>query len=590
MASEVIFTGYQDVTARAEQTPPVDEAERGINPGIVAGLPFPPPYAGAPPALANLATGPIFGGLGVIPAIGASAALPPADGFICGGFEEVLYDRIHVIPTFLRLGNVLADQTRDFDVWNAHRRASKTLADIIEVDTFGLTLVEPGAPPLVFAPLELKDYAVTISTSGPAVIDALYTFDFTAETPSEAPILQVTGNRTIAFTFDPERPMTEALEWKTEILESEDGDEHRSRLRELPRQIFNMRYLIVDDNERSQALNLLFNQAGKTFQVPMFQWRRPLLVDASIGDFTISVDTTEADFRDTTATQQSLVILWRGANDFEIAEVALGGLAASSITLLLPLEDDHDALDTIVIPMQAVVPRDPIEWAETQNNVLTISAGWLATEVTDLSDLSSLATLDGIPILDDLNFMDQTLDQSLRRKYHFFDSETGVFEILFGRTVPEYATMKGFEPQTESASFLLREILYGLHGKQQSFWLPTFRNDFQVTTGIGAGDILIEVEDAGYERFVDGAEPWAGIMIEKRDGTRFFRQIVGSTPEVGGLEEIEIDSPLGAAVAVGDIKRASLLVRSRFNVDRIEIEHLQIGHLRVRIPVVGVKQ
>ncbi len=587
MASEVVFTGYQDVTARAEQTPPVDEAERGINPGIVGGLVHPPPYAGAPPALATLAAGPIFGGFGQIQAGGSTSALPPALGFFCGGYEVVVYDRIHVIPTVLRLGNVLADQTREFDVWNAHRRASKTLSAIVEVDTTGLTLVEPlGSPPVVFAPLRLLDYSVIVSTSGPAVIDALYTFDFT----SESPTLRVTGNRTIAFTFDPERPMTEALEWKTQVLESENGDERRIRLRELPRQIFNMRYLIVDDNERSQALNLLFNQAGRTFQIPMFQWRRPLLVDVIAGATVISVDTTDADFRESTASQQNLVILWRGPNDFEIAEVAVGGITSSTITLFLPLDSDHDAFDTIVVPMQAVVPRDPIEWAETPNNVVTISAGWLATEVVDLADLSSLDTLDGIPILDDLNFMDQTLDQSLRRKYHFFDSESGVFEILFGRTVPEYATIKGFQPQTDSAAWELRKILYGLHGKQQSFWLPTFRNDFQITSGIGAGDTLIEVEDAGYERFVDGAEPWAGIMIEKRDGTRFFRRIIGSTPEVGGVEEIEIDSPLGVAVAAVDVRRMSLLVRSRFNVDRIEIEHMQIGNLRVRIPVVGVKQ
>ncbi len=586
MASEVIFTGYQDVTARAEQTPPVDEAERGINPGIVGGLQFPPPYAGAPPALANLATGPIFGGFGVIPAIGASAALPPATGFICGGFEEVIYDRIHVIPSLLALGNVLAEQTQEFDVWNAHRRAQKTLASIAELDTDGLTLVEPGATPLLFEPLQLLDYAIIVGTVGPAVINALYTFDFTLESPT----LVVTGDRVIAFTFDPERPITEALEWDTNLMKSFDGDEHRLRVRKLPRQLFNMRYLITDDNERSRALNLLFDQSGKTLQIPMFQWSRPLDSDVTAGATVLPVNTVDADYRDSTADFQSLVILWRSATDFEIVEVAVGGIAASSITLLRPLEQDHDRIDTVVAPMQAVVPRDPIEWAETSNNVLTIAVGWLTTDVTDLADLSSLGTLDGIPILDDLNFMDRTLDQSLRRDYDFLDSGSGVFEILFGRTVPEYATMKGFQPQTEAAAFELRKILYGLSGRQKSFWLPTFREDFKVTTGIGAGDVIIEVEDAGYDRFVDAADPWAGIMIELFDGTRFFRQIVSSTPAVGGTETITIDSVLGSPVAVVDIRRASLMIRSRFNTDRIEIEHLQIGHLRVRIPVVGVKQ
>ena len=176
-------------------------------------------------------------------------------------------------------------------------------------------------------------------------------------------------------------------------------------------------------------------------------------------------------------------------------------------------------------------------------------------------------------------------------EYDLFDSVGGVFNTIVGRTVPETTTFLGIDVHTEAEAFTIRKILYGLKGRQKTFWLPTFRNDFTVTTTIGSADLTITFEENDFDRFVtDAPDPWSGLYIELFDGTQFFRLITGSTPPVAGEESISINSPLGQIVTAAEIRFASLLVRCRLNQDRISIDHMRLGNIRVRVPVVGVKE
>lgn len=608
MADKLLDNGFANypnawdfvISESVHSTSPVTSAEIGITPDLDDALTYPPSYQGSPIAAANLVLDELAGDGGVIfatnvpappgPPIVGSSALTGLSGFFCPLYEGDLYDRIHMIPNTLNFGNVLQQQSRTVEVWNAFS-VSKTLDSIAESGTQGLTLVRPGgAPsePAVYTGLKSFVYTVQAAKTGPSRIDATYTFDFT----SVALVLTILGERVVAFPFCYERPFREVLEFKTDILETENGNEQRIATRKLPRQLFRVRYLISDENERQRALNAIFGHHGNFFAVPLFHWARPLLQDASATDTTIFVDYSNADFRDTTAEKEHLLILWRSPTDFEIVQIGLNGLATpGEIDLELPLDGDHDAGVTLVVPMQFSLPKDPFKFEETQNNVITIDAQWLSNDYGDLADLSSLPTLDGIPILADPNLIDETLEQGFKINYDLFDSVGGDFQSIVGRTVPETQTFRGFEVRDDAAAFLLREILYGFQGKQKSFWLPSWRTDFTVTDDIGSSDLNIKIVESDFHRFVeDGPDPWSGIFIELFDGTQFFRTITATVAPSGGEETVTINSALGQAITVAEIRHAGLLIRSRFNQDRISIEHTQTGNIRVRIPVVGVKE
>ena len=73
-------------------------------------------------------------------------------------------------------------------------------------------------------------------------------------------------------------------------------------------------------------LHQLYNAPGRVIGVPLFHWARPLLTDISAGAGSIDFDSTNADFRDSTTDQPQSLMLWRAVDDFEIVQIAVGGL------------------------------------------------------------------------------------------------------------------------------------------------------------------------------------------------------------------------------------------------------------------------
>jgi hypothetical protein len=587
VAHTALFVGLQDAVWKvtAAGTPPPSETE-GITPDLDDAYAYPPKYQGTWPT----GTDAPWDAFELPSGLGTPGSPSPGffnfDGYKILGFEGDLYYRIHVNPVRYDLGNVLQPESRVVEVWNAWPRTAKTLTAIVETGTTGITLIEPGATPLVFNPLNSKDYTLEISEEGPADILANYLFNFGAEQPEH----DVTGSRVVAFAFCPQRPIREGLEFKTDILESYAGNERRIRGRRLPRQQFEYNYIIKDDQARSWAHNAIAGHHGRAFAVPVFPMMRQLTSDISAGVSTIPVDTTNADFREPTTWTSELIMLWRDWDDFEVVQVSPSGVSPSSIAIERPTIGAHEAWNTHVIPVQVMYSRDPIEWDESRNNVMFLGIGWLSEAIADLGDLSSLPTHDGLSVLTGYNFMDNRLSEKVTRKYDLVDQESGVFSVLYGRTITEFGSVKGFEPKTDADCWTMRKILYGLNGKQTAFFLPSYRNDFQLRTTIGASATVISVETVGYDRFIETADPYGDIMIELNDGTQFFRNITLSELDPGGFEKITINTSLGQEVAASDIRFFSYLYRVRLNTDKLEIEHKHLSEMSVRIPVAGVKE
>lgn len=410
------------------------------------------------------------------------------------------------------------------------------------------------------------------------------------------PTVDLTGSRVAMFAHVPQRGYSESLMWKTDVIEAWDGREQRVRVRKLPRQKFDIEYLVDEDTERRAMQTILFGNLGKYFGVPLFHFSRNLEADMPIGATSIPVTTADSDFRSSTAGLSEPVVLWRGYDDFEVAVAAVGGVTGSAIALTEPTVKAHDALTTLVIPVQISLLNDGTGWDTYQGgNVQRFRCEWLASGVTDLADLSGLPVHDGTVVFDDHNFMEMggTLQESLIAKFEVFDSISGKFEALARRLTPEISVTKGFETFNHAESFILRKRLYGLLGRQKAFYLPTFRSDFEVVTSIGAADVNISVAPTGYAQYNGAAlEPFGDIMIELNDGTRFFKKITSVTVGVGSpaRDELEIDSSLDEPVTIADIKRVSYLYKVRMGSDLVNIKHLDRGVYSVRIPLAGVLQ
>lgn len=508
-----------------------------------------------------------------------SYAGPAHTGGLMRTFDADWYDRIHVIPLAFDLGNVLQNQTRTAEVWNANF-VNRTLNAITETGTDGITLTGgPGTPPVVYLPLQSEIYTFTVTLDGPLAIDASYLFDFDTQDLT----VTLVGNRAIVFAFEPQLPVTEILEWRTDLLESYGGAEQRIMVRHRPRQKFDFTYLLSARNEISRALNGLYGRVGGVFAVPLWWDVRNLTSDVSLGATTIPVVTDYADFR-----AAGFAILWRASDDFEVIEIDT--VSPTQLTLTRPTDQAHPALTTYVIPVHRCLAADPVDSARRANGVTTIDVEWQSQDPTDLSALDGELTLyRGLPVLNDLNFMEgDEVAEPIESKAVVIDNKTGPSARSYRRRFPRIVTAKGWQPETSAELWAIRKLIYALRGRQRSFWLPSFREDFVLTATVGASATTLLVEPVDYERFIDTNEPLGDIAIYLNNGSVFFREVTDVQPGGGGTEQLTISASLGVTVNPADILRISYLMRARLDTDAISITHSGLGRAQITVPVVGV--
>lgn len=133
-----------------------------------------------------------------------------------------------------------------------------------------------------------------------------------------------------------------------------------------------------------------------------------------------------------------------------------------------------------------------------------------------------------------------------------------------------------------------RSLAYALHGRQVPIWAPTWADDLRQVAPIAGSATLLTVEWAGYTA-LGGVRPnRRDIRIELRDGTILFRRLVGSA-EDGGTEIVQLDAPLGQAVAPQHVRRISWMGLGTFASDEIEWHHVTDADGRARV-VTGWKE
>ncbi|WP_363798372.1 hypothetical protein ABU614_00975 [Lysobacter firmicutimachus] len=150
-------------------------------------------YFRSPPHWDGRASGTLGGG----PSFGARTVDVPQHvgdqrrGALQPLFGDDFFDRIHVEPRVLNLGNVSSVQRRAVRVWNAFRSRALTLTEAALTDGEGIVLTAPGVPPLPFAPLSERTWEVAVGTGGPPVIGATLAFRF--DGLAQIPVL-ITGS------------------------------------------------------------------------------------------------------------------------------------------------------------------------------------------------------------------------------------------------------------------------------------------------------------------------------------------------------------------------------------------------------------
>src|SRR3546814_21041247 len=87
------------------------------------------------------------------------AAVPKVVGAVAAvSYFDDFYNRIHISPSRIDLGNLISVQTRNVVVWNAWLDQPRSLTALAFVAAGGITATGEGALPLAFAPLQQRTW------------------------------------------------------------------------------------------------------------------------------------------------------------------------------------------------------------------------------------------------------------------------------------------------------------------------------------------------------------------------------------------------------------------------------------------------
>ncbi|WP_290906566.1 hypothetical protein, partial [Aquabacterium sp.] len=472
------------------------------------------------------------------------------------------YDRIHLIPGVLALGNLVQAQQRTIEVWNAWF-VPQRLVSVAGVGTDGLTLTEPVAAPTTFGGLESRLYTLSISLVGPPTIDAGYTFSFVGLAP-QAPVLRVTGARVIGFCFQPNwrTPLVERLVWLTDVIRRRNGSEQRVQLRSIPRREFE--YLVtLTDTSAARLDAVVWGWQARVFAVPV--WTDPTVLAAALPAGSTSVPVTTA-LRDYAA--GALAALVQDDYDHEIVEVL--SVAGGSITLARPTTQDWPA-GTHLYP--ARLARMGAQVRINRPTAAVIEAS-ISLQVEPLQPLAGItgpapATYRGADAyLTAPNRVD-ALDDDITRALEIIDSQTGPWAVDDPEGRPDIVRSYAWLLADRAAISAHKAWLMARAGRLSASWVPTFSRDMELLEQAGGTSTVLIIRDIYYRNQYALADGRRDIAVRLPSGTWALRRIVAADQVVDGQERIQIDSALGVTVDPG--VWICLLGLHRLDGDRVEL-------------------
>lgn len=486
-----------------------------------------------------------------------------AAGALQPGFGADWYERVHVIPGTLNLGNVISNLTRSIEVWNAWSMP-KTLSSIAASGTTGgITLAGQSAPPLGFGPLQSRLYTLTVSTAGDPVIDADYTFDFGAEHP----LLSVTGRRIVVWSFRPDwsTGITERLAWLTDVLAAHDGGEQRVRLRDHARRA--IEYAFLAEGHDARLLEAItFGWGARLYCLPVW-WEADFLA-TEVGAGATQVTVTNAALKDYRA--GGLAVFWRDTGSSEAVEIL--SITGDTIALKLPLANGFPAGARVAPAVLARLDGET-PYAHVSDRIVTGRVRFEVDGAIDRVPVEIGPTWQGYAVLDERPDRSEDIDETWARTLTVLDTLTGIVTVDDTSGSPIIRRTYAWRVAGRVAIDRWKKWASSRAGQANALWLPTFADDLELALPAGSGDTALRVRNTLSARYVGSHPLRAAVRIELGNGQVFHRRVTGITELDSQTEAIGLDSAPGVTINPADVRRLMWMSLARLDADALEIHY-----------------
>lgn len=493
--------------------------------------------------------------------------LAPPDGLVSINrqFTGDFYFRIWVIPDSIRLQNPTIGAPVPFQIWSAYP-FDNTLENVTYTGTGGVSV--NFTTPLVFGPVQLLDTSFQVLPSAPINIEVTIGFDFTSGSGE----LAVSGQIAEFVQMVPDPPVTETLEWLTDVITTWGSKEQRLALRGSPRRNINYSFLLEGDDERRRQYNRWFKSLPRRIVLPYYQYGTLLLQNAAQGDSTLLLDTTRSDIRD-----GDNVIVYQPWNEVGYLVKVLT-VAADRLNLELPLEQDVFQ-GSIVAPCftSRLANRSGLSMGPISGSI-TIDAEALDArpQFTRPGASVTLETRNNYPILIHRPLAEGEVDDKFDANYEVIDNDTGLLDIKTAWPIPfvqgsrEFLVQRYFEPASMD---WWRAFLDYCRGRQNPFLLPSWRSDLVSVAPPGSTSAQLVVASADYPSRYFPYETYRYLQIENAAGQFLRRRVLSATDLGGGTCRLDLDGAFGSTAEELTITKVSFMNLVRLDSDKVTLEH-----------------
>ncbi|WP_347253452.1 hypothetical protein [Leminorella grimontii] len=358
--------------------------------------------------------------------------------------------------------------------------------------------------------------------------------------------------------------ITETLEWKTDILQSQSGAEQRIARRLSPRRLFEFSY-VAASQERATFENALARAGAMRWLMPIWQdiaWlNAPLPVGASF----IPLATNGRDYQAGTSVLLQSTQSWLA--EYEVATVA--AVSDAGLTLTAPLARAW-ATGTAIYPLYAAELTDPPTIARRSSSVIRAQVRFRLVGGHDSPEQAPGTMYRGHPVLEhDAEWIDD-LSAEYSRMLLELDNSTGIpfrtdtaqqaFIVLQHTWV---AAGRGTQGQ-------LRALFYYLRGCQRPLWMQGPASDLEPVSDANGNHLDVQFTGLSTYGLTSGRRD---IAITLTDGSRVYRRIINVSRLSNDVERLSLD---GSAlhIPLSQITNLSFMGLFRLNADAVQWEHL----------------
>lgn len=481
-------------------------------------------------------------------------------GSLLISFFDHFYNRIHVTPAVLNLGNVTADTTATVELWNAYLVSKPVQSESLS-NTDGVTITGTSAP-YTLAPLQFETYTVTVLEDGPATINL--SLGWTIDGMIRG--FQVTAQRIVPFFYPPNwrDGVTESLEWRTSVSQSRSGQEQRQRIRSKPRRSWSYSIQLQGATARAAFFDVTGFQ-NLVFGVPIWTDRSELTSQAAGGTSVLPVATSNKGFA------VGGVLFVRSGDTIETHEV--DAITESGVSIKNPTTATFPAGAEVYPGAVAKLPQSVSARRVTDNLLQSTVEFQALPQDTDAWLPSTTPTLlDGFEIIDRRPNWSQPIGITFEYEADEIDYLSGVSLRAPSREYPSAMFRLRYMINGRAEMSAFRAMLGRLAGRHTPAWVNIHASDFSVVgavVGGGAGATFID----NHSDMIDPSRHPVAVAFRTRSNGTIIKRLSSLTADGG-----EIDAQFTAAFSVqiepADLIMASFCPLCRLASDRVSIRWL----------------